>query len=60
MLAAGDSGKVQKGKDILMWAVIGLVIVFTSVALVAFVIEGITGAKLESTSQIQNQEIKNS
>jgi len=43
MLAAGESGKVQKGKDILMWAVIGLVIIFSAYAMVSFVIKGIAG-----------------
>jgi len=43
MLAAGDSGKVQKGKYILMWAVIGLVIIFSAYAMVSFVIKGIAG-----------------
>ena len=32
-----------KGKDILMWATIGLVVIFASYAVVKFVIEGIAG-----------------
>lgn len=38
MTAAGNSEKVQKGKDILIWASIGLVVIFASYALVNFVI----------------------
>ena len=41
MLAAGSSEKVQKGKDILIWATIGLVVIFSAYAIVKFVIEGI-------------------
>jgi hypothetical protein len=38
MTASGNSEKVQKGKNILLWATIGLVVIFTSYALVNFVI----------------------
>ena len=38
---AGSNEKVQKGKDILIWATIGLVVIFASYAMVKFVIEGI-------------------
>ena len=38
MTAAGGAEKVQKGKDILIWAAIGLVVIFASYALVNFVI----------------------
>ena len=41
MLAAGSSEKVQKGKDILIWATLGLVVIFSAYAIVKFVIEGI-------------------
>ena len=43
MLAAGDSGKVQKGKDILIWATIGIVVIFSAYAVVKFVLEGVLG-----------------
>jgi len=43
MLAAGDSGKVQKGKDILIWATIGIVVIFSAYAVVRFVLEGVLG-----------------
>lgn len=41
MLAAGSSEKVKKGRDIIVWAAIGLVIIFTSYALVSFIIESV-------------------
>ncbi|MCK5510817.1 hypothetical protein KAI65_04745 [Candidatus Parcubacteria bacterium] len=43
MLAAGSNEKVQKGKDILVWATLGLVVIFSAYAVVKFVIEGIAG-----------------
>ena len=41
MTAAGKSERVQKGKDIIIWAVIGLVVIFTSYAAVQFIITAI-------------------
>lgn len=41
MLAAGSSEKIQKGKNILVWASIGLVVIFSAYALVRFVFEGL-------------------
>ena len=41
MLAAGSAEKVQKGKNILIWATIGLVVIFSAYALVRFVFEGL-------------------
>ena len=38
MTAAGASDRVTKGKDILVWATIGLIVVFSSYMLVRFVI----------------------
>jgi hypothetical protein len=37
MLSAGNSQAVEKGKNILIWATIGLIVIFTSYALVNFV-----------------------
>jgi hypothetical protein len=45
MLAAGNESAVEKGKNILTWATIGLVIIFASYSLVGFVINAITGTK---------------
>ncbi len=41
MTAAGNEQSVTKGKNILMWAALGLVVIFSSYALVRFVIQSI-------------------
>jgi len=43
MTSAGNPSAVKKGRDILVWAVIGMAVVFTSYILVKFVIQGIQG-----------------
>lgn len=43
MLAAGNNERVQRGKDIIIWAVIGLVIIFSAYALVKLVFSGLKG-----------------
>ena len=43
MLSAGAPAKVKKGKDIIIWSVIGLFVVFAAYILVRFVIQGVTG-----------------
>jgi hypothetical protein len=43
MLSAGSTDKVKKGKNIIIWAVIGLFVVFAAYILVRFVIQGVTG-----------------
>jgi len=53
MTAAGSNEKVQKGKDILIWATVGLVIIFTSYALIRFVLVDVFGAK-EATAPTGN------
>lgn len=42
MTSAGSPEKVTKGKGIMVWAAIGLAVIFSSYALVKFVIEGLT------------------
>ncbi|KKR17803.1 MAG: hypothetical protein UT48_C0046G0003 [Parcubacteria group bacterium GW2011_GWE2_39_37] len=41
MTSSGNSQSVEKGKNTLIWAAIGLVIIFTSYSLVKFVLKGI-------------------
>lgn len=41
LTSAGNTEKVKKGKDILVWAAIGLVFIFSSYALVNFIINSI-------------------
>ncbi len=43
MTASGNKEKVEKGKDIIIWATLGLVVIFTSYVLVKFVITALTG-----------------
>ncbi len=41
MLAAGNNERVQKGKDILIWATIGLVVIFSAYALIKMIFQGL-------------------
>lgn len=41
MMAAGNNERVQKGKDILMWATVGLVVIFSAYAAVRFIFTGL-------------------
>ncbi len=41
MTAAGNEQSVTKGKNILIWATVGLIIIFSSYALVKFVFTGL-------------------
>jgi len=43
MLSAGNQEQVTKGKNILIWATVGIVIIFTAYALVRFVLATVTG-----------------
>jgi len=42
LTSAGDSGKVTKAKDTMLYAAIGLIVVFASYAIVNFVIRLVT------------------
>ncbi len=44
MTAAGNEEKIKKGKGILMWATIGLVVIFTSYAVLRFIISVLQGS----------------
>ena len=41
MTAAGNKEKIQKGKDILIWATIGLIIIFSAYAIVHFILANV-------------------
>lgn len=43
MTAAGNTEKVTKGKDILTWAAVGLVVIFSAYAMVTFVFSKVLG-----------------
>lgn len=51
LTSAGNNEKIKKGKEILVWAVLGLALIFSSYIIVNFVITGITtGAGTAVTS----------
>ena len=41
MTSAGSSEQVKKGKSIFIWAVMGLVVIFSAYSIVRFVIQGV-------------------
>ena len=41
MTSGGSADKIKQGKDILIWAVLGLVVIFTSYVIVNFVFESL-------------------
>lgn len=41
MLAAGNNERVQKGKEILIWATIGLIVIFSAYAMVKLIFQGL-------------------
>lgn len=43
LTATGNPDKVKKGRDILVWATIGIVVIFVSYAAIDFVIGSLTG-----------------
>ncbi|MBI1912128.1 MAG: hypothetical protein HYS21_09010 [Deltaproteobacteria bacterium] len=43
MLSAGNSTQVEKGKNILIWATIGLVFIFSAYAVLQFIFQDILG-----------------
>jgi len=43
MTSSGSAEQVKKGKDIFIWAAVGLVVVFSAYSLVRFVISGVGG-----------------
>ncbi|MFA6394209.1 MAG: pilin [Patescibacteria group bacterium] len=45
MTAMGNPEKVKKGRDTMVWAALGLVIIFTAYALITFVLTNVLGAK---------------
>lgn len=41
MISAGDPGKVKKAKDVLLYAIIGIVVVMVAFVITKFVIQGV-------------------
>jgi len=44
LLSQGNEQKVEQGKKLILWAAMGLIVIFTSYALVLFVINAVTGS----------------
>lgn len=42
LTAGGNPEKIKKGRDILLWSVLGMVVMFTSYFTVRFIITGVT------------------
>lgn len=51
MTAAGNAEKVSQGKNILIWAIIGLVVIFSAYILVANIINVATTGNLSTPTQ---------
>lgn len=47
MTAAGSPDKVKKGRDVMIWAVLGLIIIFSSYTLVNFVLNNVIAGKVK-------------
>lgn len=45
MISSGDPGKVKKGKDTILYGIIGLVIAILAFAIVNFVVKGVFNTK---------------
>lgn len=63
LTSRGEPDKIKKGKDIFIWSVVGLAIIFSSYFLVDFLLRGVTGSKgprccvTESKGAISCQDI---
>ena len=44
MSSMGDSGKIHKGRDTMIYAAIGLIVIFASYAIASYVVNTISGA----------------
>lgn len=44
LTSGGNSEKIKKGKDIMVWAVLGMVVMFGSFIIVRYVLQAVTGA----------------
>lgn len=44
LLSQGDTGKIKKGKDTLIWASLGLVLIFTAYTLISALINALVSA----------------
>lgn len=49
MTSAGNERRVEKGKEMILWAALGIVVIFTSYAIISFIITAFTGESVETT-----------
>lgn len=49
LTSGGNSEMVKKGKDILVWSTLGLVVIFTSYAIVSAVLNALTSGSVTGT-----------
>lgn len=59
ILSAGSSSAVQKGKDIIIGSVVGLLIVFCSYLIINFVVNNVLGAKDANNKALFNGSVDN-
>lgn len=45
MISGGDPGKITKGKNMIVWAIIGLVVIFISYAALTFIFGALIGGE---------------
>ncbi|HQA63486.1 MAG TPA: pilin [bacterium] len=50
MVSRGDTGMIQKGKTMMIWAVLGIVIIFSSYAIIRFIFEALMGTGVSTAS----------
>lgn len=43
MFAAGNKENITKGKDIIMWTALGMLLIFSSYAIIKFILNALTG-----------------
>ncbi|KKR96777.1 MAG: hypothetical protein UU49_C0040G0004 [Candidatus Magasanikbacteria bacterium GW2011_GWC2_41_17] len=60
LTSGGSPDKIKKGKDVFLWSVVGLVIIFSSYLMVDFVIKALTKGAADNKSQCVNNALEES
>ncbi len=58
MISSGDSAKVQKGKNMMIWAVWGIVIIFSSYAILNYIFSALVGGGAGGRIGADNSSIR--
>lgn len=58
LTSGGSPDKIKKGRDVFLWSVVGLVIIFSSYIMVDFVIKAITKGATDTQTQCNNQSLE--